>query len=95
MVQYANVGNMALPIEATRLVKKYDTLTAVDGIDFTVREGECVGFLGPNGAGKTTTVRMVTCFTPITCGPGPGLWSRCVSSAPRSEEASRNLPAGG
>jgi lipooligosaccharide transport system ATP-binding protein len=59
---------MALPIEATHLVKKYDTLTAVDGIDFTVREGECLGFLGPNGAGKTTTVRMVTCFTPITSG---------------------------
>ncbi len=58
----------SLPIEATGLVKRYDSFTAVDGIDFTVRDGECVGFLGPNGAGKTTTVRMVTCFTPITGG---------------------------
>jgi lipooligosaccharide transport system ATP-binding protein len=57
-----------LPIEATGLIKRYDAFTAVDGIDFTVHEGECVGFLGPNGAGKTTTVRMVTCFTPITAG---------------------------
>jgi lipooligosaccharide transport system ATP-binding protein len=56
------------PIEATGLVKRYDSFTAVDGIDFTVHEGECVGFLGPNGAGKTTTVRMITCFTPITEG---------------------------
>jgi lipooligosaccharide transport system ATP-binding protein len=57
-----------LPIEATGLIKRYGSFTAVDGIDFTVREGECVGFLGPNGAGKTTTVRMVTCFTPVTEG---------------------------
>jgi lipooligosaccharide transport system ATP-binding protein len=56
------------PIEATGLTKRYDSFTAVNGIDITVREGECVGFLGPNGAGKTTTVRMVTCFTPITAG---------------------------
>ncbi len=55
-------------IEARGLTKRYGELTAVDGIDFAVAAGECVGFLGPNGAGKTTTVRMVTCFTPITAG---------------------------
>ncbi len=55
-------------LQAHRLTKLYGELTAVDGIDFQVSEGECVGFLGPNGAGKTTTVRMVTCFTPITSG---------------------------
>jgi ABC-type multidrug transport system ATPase subunit len=48
-------------IEARALTKRYGTFTAVDGIDFTVGAGECVGFLGPNGAGKTTTVRMVSC----------------------------------
>jgi lipooligosaccharide transport system ATP-binding protein len=58
----------SLPVEAHGLTKRYDSFTAVDGIDFTVCEGECVGFLGPNGAGKTTTVRMVTCFTPVTAG---------------------------
>jgi lipooligosaccharide transport system ATP-binding protein len=57
-----------VPIEARSLVKRYGDLTAVAGIDFEVRPGECVGFLGPNGAGKTTTVRMLTCFTPITAG---------------------------
>lgn len=56
------------PIEALSLTKRYGEFTAVDGIDFTVGPGECVGFLGPNGAGKTTTVRMVTCFSPITSG---------------------------
>jgi lipooligosaccharide transport system ATP-binding protein len=58
----------APPIEALGLVKRYGDLTAVDGIDFTVGPGECVGFLGPNGAGKTTTVRMVTCFSPLSAG---------------------------
>ena len=56
------------PIEARALTKRYGAFTAVDGIDFDVSPGECVGFLGPNGAGKTTTVRMLTCFSPITSG---------------------------
>jgi lipooligosaccharide transport system ATP-binding protein len=55
-------------IEAHGLTKRYDETVAVDGIDFSVGPGECLGFLGPNGAGKTTTVRMVSCFTPITSG---------------------------
>jgi ABC-2 type transport system ATP-binding protein len=40
--------------------RRYDTVKAVDGIDFSVREGERVGFLGPNGAGKTTTLKMLS-----------------------------------
>ena len=41
------------------LRKRYGDIVAVDGVDFTVEEGECFGFLGPNGAGKTTTMKMV------------------------------------
>ena len=43
-------------------------LRAVDGIDFTVQEGEVFGFLGPNGAGKTTTIRMLTGLARPTSG---------------------------
>ncbi len=53
---------------AKDLVKKYGTLTAVDGISFEIVEGECFGFLGPNGAGKTTTVKMIHCVSPVTAG---------------------------
>ena len=41
------------------LTKRFDRQTAVAGISFEVRVGECLGLLGPNGAGKTTTVEML------------------------------------
>lgn len=47
-------------IIAESLTYHYGSLTAVDHIDFSVAEGEILGFLGPNGAGKTTTVKMLT-----------------------------------
>ncbi len=53
---------------AKNLTKNYGSFTAVDGISFEIREGECFGFLGPNGAGKTTTVRMIHCVSPVTSG---------------------------
>jgi lipooligosaccharide transport system ATP-binding protein len=58
----------AAVISAQRLVKRFGTLTAVDGIDFDVFASECFGFLGPNGAGKTSTIRMITCVSPVTDG---------------------------
>jgi ABC-2 type transport system ATP-binding protein len=47
-------------IIADQLTYSYGQLTAVDHIDFNVKEGEILSFLGPNGAGKTTTVMMLT-----------------------------------
>ena len=47
-------------IEARGLTRRFGGFTAVDGIDFHVREGEVFGFLGANGAGKTTAIRMLT-----------------------------------
>ena len=48
-----------LPVEARSLRKRYGRITAVDGVDLTVRTGDIYGFLGPNGAGKTTAMRML------------------------------------
>ena len=47
------------PVEVERLVKRFGTFAAVDGLDLTVRGGEVHGFLGPNGAGKTTAIRVL------------------------------------
>jgi len=55
-------------VEAKSLTKRFGEFTAVDGIDFTVEQGEAFGFLGPNGAGKTSTMRMIGATSPITEG---------------------------
>ncbi|MGX2993737.1 ABC transporter ATP-binding protein [Streptomyces sp. JNUCC 64] len=46
-------------VEVSELRKTYGEKRAVDGVSFTVEEGEVFGILGPNGAGKTTTVECV------------------------------------
>jgi ABC-2 type transport system ATP-binding protein len=46
-------------IETHRLTKRFNSFTAVDQVDLSVRRGEIYGFLGPNGAGKSTTIRML------------------------------------
>jgi ABC-2 type transport system ATP-binding protein len=48
-----------LPIEVSQLKKDYGSLKAVDGISFSVKQGEVFGLLGPNGAGKTTTIEIM------------------------------------
>ncbi len=50
---------MTQPIVAEALVRRFGDLTAVDGVDLHVDEGEVFAFLGPNGAGKSTVVRML------------------------------------
>ena len=42
------------------VVKRYGSITAVDGLDLEVPDGACIGLLGPNGAGKSTTMRLLT-----------------------------------
>ena len=84
-------------IEVSGLKKNYKssmgrTITALDGIDFTVREGEFFGLLGPNGAGKTTSVKILLGLTPATAG------SASVSGLPVTNPESRRrvgyLPEG-
>lgn len=48
--------------------RRYETVKAVDGIDFTIAPGEMVGFLGPNGAGKTTTLKVLAGLLHPTAG---------------------------
>lgn len=50
------------------LTKVYGSQKAVDGITFSAKEGEILGFLGPNGAGKSTTMKIATGFVSATSG---------------------------
>ncbi|MGH8869498.1 MAG: ABC transporter ATP-binding protein [Actinomycetes bacterium] len=57
--------------EAVRLVglrKEFGPVTAVDGIDLTIRDGEFFAMLGPSGSGKTTVLRMIAGFETPTDG---------------------------
>ena len=55
-------------IEVKHVTKKYGNFTAVDDINFTIKNDEIVGFLGPNGAGKSTTMNMITGYIEPTSG---------------------------
>ena len=55
-------------IQTTALTKRYGKITAVDGLDLNVGQGELFSLLGVNGAGKTTTIKMLTCLTRPTTG---------------------------
>jgi ABC-2 type transport system ATP-binding protein len=49
-------------IEVSNLGKRYGTLEAIRGVNFSIKPGEVVGLLGPNGAGKTTIMKILTCY---------------------------------
>ena len=55
-------------IQVIDIVKRFGNFTAVDGVSFSVEEGEVFGLLGPNGAGKSTLIRMMTTLLEITAG---------------------------
>ena len=55
-------------LEVTNLSKRYGQKQAIDGISFSIRQGEAVGFLGVNGAGKSTTMNILTGYLSATEG---------------------------
>jgi ABC-2 type transport system ATP-binding protein len=59
---------MKTVLRTEKLTKRFGALTAVDGVDLEVREGEVFGYLGPNGAGKTTTLRLLCALIAPTSG---------------------------
>ena len=55
-------------IQTHALTKRFDRITAVNGLDFQVEEGQTYGILGPNGCGKTTLIRLLLGILPPTSG---------------------------
>jgi ABC-2 type transport system ATP-binding protein len=55
-------------IRIARLVKRYGSFTALNGISLDVEDGAFFGLLGPNGAGKTTTINAMVGLSSITAG---------------------------
>lgn len=85
-------------IRVEKLTKIFTTdksripLRAVDGIDFSVEEGEVFGFLGPNGAGKTTTIRMLTGLSRPSSGRASLLSLDLASDLPRIKKCIGVVP---
>ena len=68
-------------IQARSLVKRYKNLTAVDGLDLEIPQGELFSLLGVNGAGKTTAIKMLSCLTLPTSGDATvGGYSICTEA---------------
>jgi len=75
-------------IEARALVKRFGTVTAVNGVTLRAGDGRITGLLGPNGAGKSTTLRMLyTVLTP----DGGDAWVDGVSIRTDPLEARRRM----
>jgi ABC-type multidrug transport system ATPase subunit len=55
-------------LEVRGLCKRYNRIPAVEGVSFTIKPGEILGYLGPNGAGKSTTVKVLTGLIEATAG---------------------------
>ncbi len=55
-------------IQLTDVVKRFDDIVAVNGIDLTVRDGEFIVIVGPSGCGKSTTLRLVSGLESVTSG---------------------------
>ena len=51
--------NSGTAVELERVVKRFSSQPAVDGVDLSVPRGSIFGFIGPNGSGKTTTMRLI------------------------------------
>ncbi len=70
-------------LEVRDLAKQFGGVRAVDGVSFTVRPSEVLGYLGPNGSGKTTTVNMVVGLIQPTHGKvrfdGQDIWQDIVA----------------
>ena len=76
-----------------KIYRGKQTVTAVDGIDLSVREGEIYGLLGPNGAGKTSTISICTTralpdegavsIAGIDVVKHPSLARRCIGVVPQ------------
>ncbi|MFN8255509.1 MAG: gliding motility-associated ABC transporter ATP-binding subunit GldA [Bacteroidales bacterium] len=57
-----------MSINVQNVTKLYDKQRALDGVTFSIKSGEIVGFLGPNGAGKSTLMKIMTGFIPPSEG---------------------------
>ncbi|MFB0921747.1 MAG: ATP-binding cassette domain-containing protein [Oscillospiraceae bacterium] len=70
-----------IAIEAKELTKKYKGITAVDGLNLMIEQGELFALLGVNGAGKSTTIKLLSCLAKPTSGDALLLGDSIIDSS--------------
>ena len=88
-------------IKTVGLTKRYQAITAVDGLNLTIRQGELFSLLGVNGAGKTTAIKMLSCLAMPTDGDAfvggysitkePGQVKALIGVSPQETAVAPNL----
>jgi ABC-2 type transport system ATP-binding protein len=81
-------------IELDGVRKEFGSVTALNGVDLTVEEGEIFGFLGPNGAGKSTAINVLLDFIRPTEGSATVLGRDAHEESKRIRERTGVLPEG-
>src|SRR5580658_5323571 len=61
-------GRVDAALQPIQLTRRYESLVAVDHLEFSAAAGSIFGLLGPNGAGKSTLIKMLTTLLPPTSG---------------------------
>ncbi len=99
VVASAESNGAEVMVEVEGLAKHYGPIRAVDGISFTARRGDILGFMGPNGAGKTTAMRILTGFLEPdagrVCVAGHDLAEASLQARQRIGYLPENAPAYG
>jgi ABC-2 type transport system ATP-binding protein len=75
-------------IQTIRLTRRYDSLVAVDHLEFSAVAGSIFGLLGPNGAGKSTLIKMLTTLLPPSSGTA---WVAGFDIVQRPADVRRNI----
>ncbi len=83
---------MADILTASSLVKRFGDLIAVNGVSFSIHEGETFGLLGPNGAGKTTSISMIAGLLEPDGGTATVAGHEITTGSPRGREAIGLVP---
>jgi ABC-2 type transport system ATP-binding protein len=85
-VRYSD--RMPPAIQTIRLTRRYDSLVAVDHLEFSAVAGSIFGLLGPNGAGKSTLIKMLTTLLPPSSGTA---WVAGFDIVQRPADVRRNI----
>jgi ABC-2 type transport system ATP-binding protein len=81
-------------IEMRDVAKRFGGVTALDGVELTVEQGEVFGFLGPNGAGKSTTINVLLDFVRADAGQIEVLGHDVATESVAVRERTGVLPEG-